>query len=103
MASGVLASVMANRKFDGPIRPESKAVHWERLVGKTIASVEHGEHFGSRQEHRAEAAVLHFTDGSAMELHIGSNAVNLMGTKVERANDVHLDLMPIWKHSPDVG
>lgn len=45
--------------------------------GKTIADFEYGTKELGPENHRAEAIIFYFTDGSRMSIDIGSNAFNL--------------------------
>ncbi len=48
--------------------------------------------------HEGEAIVLHFTDGTALSIEIGSNVKNLSGTHPDlKPEDFHNDLIPIWR------
>jgi hypothetical protein len=71
----------------GPPMPEHKAAALGQAVGKTIANVEYGVVEGLPEwVHKGEAIVLHFTDGTALSIEIGSNAKNI--------SEVHPGLMP---------
>ena len=84
-------------EFAGPPTPAFKLGELEKAVGKTIGSVEIGEvKPRSGQEHRSEAIVLHFTDGSSLALRAGCNARNLGVTAAE----FHTDLVPTWNQPP---
>lgn len=87
-------------KFIGPPRPELKAGELERVVGKTISRVEFGEEEPVERVHRAEGIILHFSDGSAVSIRIGSNAGNISdefdGLKAEHFST---DLMIFWAPS----
>ena len=96
------ASSGPDPKIVGPPMPEHKAEELSKAVGKTIAAVEYGVVEGlPNWVHEGEAIVLHFTDGTALSIEIGSNAKNLSyehpGLKPE---DVHTDLMPMWRDRP---
>lgn len=85
----------------GPPMPEHKAQDLEKAVGKTIAAVEFGvESSLPEWKHEGEAMVLHFTDGTALAVLVGSNAKNLSGVYDLDPGDVHTDLMPIWVDRP---
>ena len=64
-------------KFQGPARPEMKIEKLTKLVGRTIERVEWGELAAHPDRHQGEAIVLHFSDGSAACIDVGSNAGNL--------------------------
>lgn len=68
---------MNGPQFIGPARPEFKVGSLEAAIGKTISKIEFGEQKTNRQVHKAEAIVLHFTDGTAISITVGSNALNL--------------------------
>ncbi len=88
-----------NPRIVGPPNPERKAAELERAVGKSVAAVEYGVVEGlPGWVHEGEAMVLHFTDGSALSIEIGSNAKNL-SHEHEGLNpeDVHAALIPIWR------
>lgn len=85
----------------GPPMPEHKAQDLEKAVGKTIAAVEFGvESPLPEWRHESEAMVLHFTDGTALSILVGSNAKNLSYDYSLSPEDVHTDLMPIWVDRP---
>jgi len=64
-------------EYQGPPRPEMKYEKLTSFVGKTIERVEWGEVRQVEGVHQREAIVLHFTDGSAACIDVGSNAGNL--------------------------
>ena len=84
-------------KLVGPPRPEFKLDDLRQAEGKTIQSVEFGEEASHPDVHESEAIVLHFTDGSALCIRVGSNASNLA---IDLAGlsppDFHTDLMVFW-------
>ncbi len=85
----------------GPPMPEHKAQDLEKAVGKTIAAVEFGVQSSLPEwKHESEAIVLHFTDGTALAMLVGSNANNLSVAYDLDPGDVHTDLMPIWVDRP---
>ena len=71
----------------------------KQVVGKTIAAVEYGAVEGhSGSVHEGEAIVLHFTDGTALSIEIGSNVMNLVDRHPDlKPEDFHTDLVPIWR------
>jgi hypothetical protein len=84
-------------KLVGPPRPELKAVELQKAVGKQITRIEFGEQENTAGIHQAEAIVLHFSDGSAMAILVGSNACNLADEIPElKASDFSTDLMVFW-------
>lgn len=87
-------------KLIGPARPDFKEGELAKAIGKTILRVEVGEEETMPGVHLAEALVLHFTDGSAMCVRVGSNAGNLThvfpGLKAEQFST---DLMLFWAPS----
>lgn len=83
--------------FIGPARPEEKMGYLAAAIGKTISKIEFGEKQTHPEVHRAEAIVLHFTDGTALSITVGSNAQNLAsnfpGLKPKMFST---DLMVFW-------
>lgn len=90
-------------KFSGPPRPEEvKLPVLQQAEGKTIQSVEFGEVETLPEVHQSEAIILHFTDGSAMAIRVGSNAGNLSGKfQGLKPEDFSTDLMVSWAPSRD--
>ena len=86
-------------KIVGPPRPDSKIREVEKAIGKTISAVEFGEVEGlPAHVHEGEAIVLHFTDGTAMSIEIGSNVKNLFyGPGGFQPGDIHTALMIFWR------
>jgi hypothetical protein len=84
-------------KFIGPPRPEFKLGEIMGAVGKTIESVKFGEEPTYPGKHQSEGIVIHFADGSAMAIVVGSNAMNL-SSQFEGLNpeDVSTDLVVLW-------
>lgn len=79
-AAACLAREQAMNRFpeyQGPPRPELKCSELRRLVGKTIERVGWGEVRQVEGAHQCEAIQLHFSDGSAACIEVGSNARNL--------------------------
>jgi hypothetical protein len=64
-------------EYQGPPRPEMKYEKLTSFVGKTIERVDWGEVRQVEGVHQRESIVLHFTDGSAACIDVGSNAGNL--------------------------
>ncbi|HET6402954.1 MAG TPA: hypothetical protein VFH95_16355 [Candidatus Kapabacteria bacterium] len=90
-------------RFDGPLRPGSKHADFQHAVGKTIAKIEAGEFIPGEGCHRREALVLHFTDGSALSIDVGSNAGNLQSDfNGLDASMFSADLIPTWAPNPRV-
>ena len=88
-------------KFDGPLRPDFKHEKLQEAVGKTIARVEAGEFIPGEGCHHREAMVLHFTDGTALAIDVGSNAGNLESDfEGLNASMFSADLIPIWAPNP---
>ena len=88
--SGIKAEICLKReksmdisfpKLIGPPRPEYKLQEMKKVEGKTIERVEFGEEEPNPEVHQSEAIVLHFSDGTAMAIRVGSNAVNLKDYK----------------------
>jgi len=85
-------------KIIGPPSPEDKLETILQAVGKTVAAIEYGEVEARRGMHAAEAMVLHFADGTALSIEIGSNARDLSASRDLTPPDVHTDLRPFWTH-----
>jgi hypothetical protein len=85
-----------NTNIVGPPRPGFKWGDIQEAVGKSIESIDFGEEKSSPLKHESEAIIFHFTDGTSMSIVIGSNASNLIGSKVSKASDVHTDIMIFW-------
>jgi hypothetical protein len=82
--------------------PPGKLTDLEKAIGKTITRVEFGAAPSNPDAHEREAITLHFSDGSAMHIHVGSNAGNLASEfDGLSAADVHTDLMVMWAPSPE--
>jgi hypothetical protein len=88
-----------NPKITGPPINEFKAEALNQAVGKTIAAVEYGAVEGyPGWVHEGEAIVLHFTDGTALSIEIGSNVRNLVARHPDlEPEDFHTDLIPMWR------
>lgn len=72
-----------------------------RIVGKTVAKVEYGFQKAHPRVHQSEAMILHFTDGSTLGIHTGSNAGNLAHDHEGLAPDeFHVDFILQWVPSP---
>jgi len=72
-----------------------------RIVGKTVARVEYGFQKRRPRIHQSEAMILHFTDGSTLGIHTGSNAGNLAHDHEGLAPDeFHVDFILQWVPSP---
>ncbi|MGH2639700.1 MAG: hypothetical protein ACRDF4_10560, partial [Rhabdochlamydiaceae bacterium] len=92
-------------KFDGPLRPEFKYGDFLSAVGKTISKIEAGEFISKKGSHRhsSEAIVLHFTDGTALSIDVGSNAWNLESDfEGLEASMFSTDLIPTCAPNPRV-
>ena len=88
-------------QFDGPLRPESKNAKFQESVDKTIARIDAGEFIPGKGCHRREAIVLHFTDGTALSIDVGSNAGNLESDFPGLdASMFSADLVPTWAPNP---
>ncbi len=89
-------------KIVGPPQPELKMDELQKAVGKTISAVEYGVVEGLPEwVHEGEAIVFHFTDGTALSIEVGSNAQNLSAIRSDlKPEDIHTDLMPIWRDRP---
>jgi hypothetical protein len=87
-----------NPKIVAPVH-ELKARELERAVGKTIKAVEFGKESSLPEwKHEGEAIVLHFTDGTALSIEVGSNSRNLASDfEGLEPGDMHTDLIPMWR------
>lgn len=73
-----------------------------RIVGKTVAKVEYGFQKAHPHVHQSEAMILHFTDGSTLGIHAGSNAGNLAHDHEGLApEEFHVDFILQWVPAPD--
>jgi hypothetical protein len=85
----------------GPPEPQDKMDTIQHAVGKTIDSVEFGRAERHERVHHSEVIVLHFTDGTAFSIAVGSNASNLSGEASGLSpGDFHTDLMVFWGDRP---
>ena len=84
-------------------RPNSNApniVHetFEKIVGKTVAGVElHDQRSRYKDLHHDELLTVTFTDGTRLEVQIGSNGGNLMDVRGFKASDLCLSFVPQFK------
>ncbi len=92
------ASSGEHPKMIGPPSPENKLQTVLEAIGKTVATIEHGEVESRGGMHAAEAVVFHFTDGTALSIEIGSNARDLSTSRDLIPPEVHTDLRPFWTH-----
>ncbi|HII05736.1 MAG TPA: hypothetical protein HA349_00025 [Methanotrichaceae archaeon] len=84
-------------KFIDPPKPESKLDEIRKSEGKTIHSVEFGRVKTHPEGHKSEGIVFHFTDGSSMDIKIGSNIRNLSDKIVGlKPDDLSVSLMISW-------
>jgi len=83
----------------GPAELNPKRRALEKVVGKTISNVEYGvEASHPEWKHEGEAIVLHFTDGTALSIEVGSNAKNLSEVHAGlKPGDIHTELLPMWR------
>jgi len=83
--------------ISGPPEPQFKLGEAKQAEGKTVQRVDFGSQELPQEVGPSEALVLHFTDGSALALTIGSNASNLAiqheGLSV---SDFCTDMMVQW-------
>lgn len=87
-------------KFRKPARPEMKIPLAQQMVGKTIEKVEYGERDSYKEAHEAEGLNIHFTDGTAISIQIGSNSANIASDYEElTASDFHTDIMLFWANA----
>ena len=81
--------------------PQHKMDTIQHAVGKTIDGVEFGRVEPREKVHDTEALVLHFTDGTALSIEVGSNASNLSGEDSGLSpTDFRTDLMVFWRERP---
>ncbi len=84
-------------KLNKPPSPEFKMSEAQKMVGKQIKKVEFGKEEFCKDCHQCEAINIHFTDGTAMTIRIGSNAVNIADEYSQiKPTDFHTDLMLFW-------
>ena len=84
-------------KLVGPPRPKDKLAELQKMVGKTVVSVEFGEEQPHSECHRAEGMIVRFADGSSMAVRIGSNVGNMQHDFPNMSpQDFHTDLMVFW-------
>ncbi len=88
-------------KFTSRLRPGFKHDEFEQLAGKSIKSIEAGGIAGNPECHVREALILHFTDGTACAIDIGSNSGNI-ASNVEgvRPDMFDADLRITWAPDP---
>ncbi len=83
----------------GPCPPE-KMEEAQKMVGKTIKSVDFGGVEYCQESHGSEALALHFEDGSSLSIQIGSNAYNIsMKHRDIKPSDFGTDIMLFWADS----
>ena len=87
-------------KIIGPPSSGFKVGELGKAVGKMISAVEFGKVEGlPAHVHEGEAIVLHFTDGTAMSIEIGSNVKDLFyGPGGFQPGDIHTDLTVFWRN-----
>jgi hypothetical protein len=90
---------MRQRKsiFVGPPQPEIKLDWIRQIEGKTVEWVDFGIEKKVRGAHSGEGVVFHFTDGSHLQLVIGSNAGNI----AEDPEEFDTDIMVLFRESGD--
>ncbi len=80
--------------------PPEKMIEAQKMVGKTIKSIDYGEVEYSKECHGSEALTLHFKDGSSLSIQIGSNAYNIFEKYQEiKPSDFHTDIILFWADS----
>jgi hypothetical protein len=67
----------------------------QKMVGKTIASIEFGYRNKIEGVHGSDLVICHFTDGSSAAIDTGSNAGHFEDRGV-RADEFHADFMIAW-------
>ncbi len=91
-------------KIVGPPQPQFKLNTLRQVEGKTIEKVEFGAEQSHPDKHESEAIVLHFTDGSAIAIQVGSNVWNLASDREDLSpSDFSTDLMVMMAPSPTSG
>lgn len=84
----------------GPPQPGFKMAELKQIEGKTVSSVEFGQEEPNPEVHQGEAIILHFTDGTAMTIRIGSNVANLIDYRRKlKPSDFSTDIMVFWAPS----
>jgi len=92
----------------GPALVPEKVLEIRDAIGKTIASIEFGVVANPYPDwvHEGEALVLHFTDGTALSIEIGSNIRNLADANKYgdlKPGDLHTDLITMWRRRTPPG
>lgn len=80
----------------GPPSPDWKDSSVRNCVGRTVERVEFGRENPHPEMHEREAVVLHFTDGSALGISIGSNAQHLASQCELTPPEFRTDIRPWW-------
>jgi hypothetical protein len=84
-----------------PPQPHYSICQLPEIEGKTVARVEYGFQKTYPRVHQSEAMILHFTDGSTLGIHTGSNAGNLaLDHEDLHPDDFHVDFILQWVPSP---
>ena len=82
-------------------RPEYKYDDAQDMIGKQINRVEFGEVEFNGDLHSREAIIIHFEDGSAVSIRVGSNVNDIIGNCEKlQPSDFHTDIMLTWAISP---
>lgn len=77
-------------RYAGPPRPSEKLEIAREAEGKTVDWVDFGAEQTRGRPHVAEGIALHFTDGTALVLTLGSNCKNLHLPNLS----LDIDIMP---------
>jgi hypothetical protein len=87
---------MKNQKsiYAGPPQPEFKLDEARRAEGRTVEWIDFGFEKRIRSAHGAEGMVIHFTDGSRLQLVVGSNASN-----IGVADELDTDIMVFFREA----
>ena len=84
-------------KIIGPPRPGHKLAEFEKIICKTVQSVEFGEVEDYPGARNSEGMIFYFTDGSSMAIQLGSNAENVAIAHAGlNPQEFHKDLMVFW-------
>ena len=84
----------------GSTGPESARVSMENAIGKTIDHIWFGPDPSDHPDvHQGERLVFHFTDGSDLEIVIGSNLGSEMFRKGLRTTHARLSFIPLYRET----
>lgn len=66
---------------------------FEKAHGKEIEDIKYGHEATPEHQHKSEAVIICFTDGSKLGIVIATNAAQI----ANNASDVHASIMASWK------